>query len=87
MSLPGFSAETSLGRGFDSYVMSGDEVDPSMGTVVPQAKALEKCHARCLGGYFGSAGACFGTANSDICFSAAGNRYNRCGSMCDMLYE
>jgi len=53
---------------------------------VPQAKALAKCNARCLGGYFGSAGACFVSSNPDLCFAAAGNRYSRCGDMCDLLY-
>jgi hypothetical protein len=38
------------------------------------------------GGYFGSAGACFVNSNPDLCFAAAGNRYNRCGDMCDLLY-
>lgn len=85
MNLPAFTAEASLYRKAEFY--DETEVFDSAAGVVPQAKALEKCHARCLGGYFGSAAACFGTANSDICFSAAGNRYSRCGSMCDMLYE
>ena len=87
MSLPGFTAAASLPRSFENYPVDGIQFDAVLAPVMPQAKALEKCHARCLGGYFGSAAACFGTANSDICFSAAGNRYNRCGSMCDMLYE
>ena len=85
MNLPAFTAEASLYRKPKFY--GETEVFDSEAAVLPQARALEKCHARCLGGYFGSAAACFGTTNSDICFSAAGNRYNRCGSMCDMLYE
>jgi hypothetical protein len=87
MKLPGFTAERSLSMQMPDYRADALAHNSITSSVVPQARALEKCHARCLGGYFGSAGACFGTANSDICFSAAGNRYNRCGSMCDMLYE
>lgn len=85
MNLPGFNAEAAINRLEQDYV---NEIVHEFATfsVVPQAKALEKCNARCLGGYFGSAGACFVSGNPDLCFAAAGNRYSRCGDMCDMLY-
>ena len=85
MNLPGFTAEAAthrLGRDYTKEIVH----EFTSSSVVPQAKALAKCNARCLGGYFGSAGACFVSSNPDLCFAAAGNRYSRCGDMCDLLY-
>ena len=85
MSMPGFTADMTIKSISRDYVKEiGHESTTS--SVVPQAKALAKCNARCLGGYIGSAGACFVSADSDLCFSLAGQRYNRCGDMCDLLY-
>ena len=85
MKLPGFNAEASINRSGRDYVKETIH-EFTTSSVVPQAKALAKCNARCLGGYIGSAGACFVAGDPDLCFSLAGQRYNRCGDMCDLLY-
>jgi hypothetical protein len=86
MTMPRFTAEASLYERRKSYHMSG-VVHASEGVaVLPQARALEKCNARCLGGYFGSAGACFVSGDPDLCMALAGNRYSRCTDFCDLLY-
>jgi len=86
MKMPGFSAEASLYPRRNHNDWSEGGFQPGEAVIVPQARALAKCQARCLGGYIGSAATCVGSSNSDLCISTAGNRYGRCNDMCDLLY-
>ena len=85
MNIPGFTAEASIYGKPESYCASGMVYDSTV-SVVPQARALARCHARCTGGYIGSAGACF-VSGGDLCMTLAGQRFGRCSDMCDMLYD
>ena len=86
MNIPGFTAEVSLLGKRENYATGVTVFGSAPMAVVPQAKALAKCQARCLGGYIGSAAGCFGSGNSDLCVSLAGQRYGRCNDFCDLLY-
>lgn len=85
MNIPGFTAEVSLYERRKSYHTQGAAHASAGVAVLPQARALEKCNARCLGGYIGSAGACF-VSGDPLCMTLAGQRYGRCTDFCDLLY-